>query len=155
MQRGDHLSLPPVGLHPIPAPLGDHRRTHHHARLSAFRQVPIDAEAARTGLVDEVELPVRRTPRAHAFVQRLKIARDDPVVATFSITLPLSDRDVNRFFVDIQPYEHATVLHDLPPRVWLGVTPSDATPPPPCTGTVGLCFPGAISARPRAAGGAQ
>jgi hypothetical protein len=87
--------------------------------------VPIDPEAARAGLADEVELPVWRAERAHdlAQPQRLEIARDDPVVADFSIPLTLSNRDVDRFLVDIQPYDPATVPHDLPPRVWLGAKP--------------------------------
>src|SRR2546426_4038652 len=52
------------------------------------------------------------------FVERLKIARDHPIVADFAVPMALGDRNVNGFFVDIQPYEHATVPHDLPPRVW-------------------------------------
>jgi hypothetical protein len=123
MEPREHETLPSVGLHAIPAPLGDHRGTHDDAVFPALGQVPIDPEAARAGFVDEVELPVRRAERAHDLVQRLEIARDDPVVADFSIPLTLSNRDVDRFLVDIQPYEHATVPHDLPPRVWLGAKP--------------------------------
>jgi hypothetical protein len=39
-------------------------------------------------------------------------------VADFAVALAVRDRDVDRFLVDIQPYEHATVPHDLPPCVW-------------------------------------
>lgn len=31
--------------------------------------------------------------------------------------MPFCNRDVDRFLVDIEPYEHATVAHDLPPCV--------------------------------------
>jgi hypothetical protein len=51
--------------------------------------------------------------------------------------------------VDIQPYEHATVAHDLPPCVWPCVTPSDAPHNPRCDKEVGLCCSGATSARAR------
>src|SRR6266850_5387351 len=118
MQPRQHLAISPVRLHAIPAPLGNHRRTHHDAVLASLRQMPIDPEAARPGLVDEVESSVRRAQRAHDLVERLEVARDDPVVADFSLPLTLSNRDVDRFLVDIQPYEHATVPHDLPPRAW-------------------------------------
>ena len=60
---------------------------------------------------------VGRPQRPHDLVERLEIARDHPIVADFSVAVTLGDRDVDRFLVDIQPYEHATVPHDLPPRV--------------------------------------
>ena len=123
MEAREHETIPPVRCYPIPAPLGNHRRTHHDAVLAALRQVPIDAEAARTGLVDKVELPVRCSPRAHDLVEGLEIARDHPLVADLSVAMALGNRDVDRFLVDIQPDEHAPVLHDLPPRVWRCVTP--------------------------------
>jgi hypothetical protein len=81
------------------------------------------AEAARPGLVDEVELPVRRAQRAHDLAQWLEIARDHAVGADFALPIAIRDRHIDRFFVDIQPYEHATVAHDLPPCVWPCVTP--------------------------------
>ena len=84
----------------------------------AFREVPIDPEATRAGLVDEVELPVGRAQRPYHLVEWLEITRDDAIVADFAAAVTLGDRDVDRFLVDIQPYEHATVPHDLPPRAW-------------------------------------
>jgi hypothetical protein len=57
--------------------------------------------------------------RAHDLVERLEIALEHAVVTDFAVAVALGNRDVDRFFVDIQPYEHATVLHDLPPRLWL------------------------------------
>src|SRR5207244_3755881 len=119
-------------------PLGDHRRTHHDAVFAPLREMPIDPEPAGAGLVDEVELPVRRAQRAHDLVERLEVTRDDAVVPDFAVPAPLGDRHVDRFLVDIQPYEHATVPHDLPPRVWCCCEASDTPHHPRCTGTVGL-----------------
>ena len=118
MQPRQHLTVPPIRLDAIPAALGNHRGTHDHAVFAALGQVSIDPESARPGLVDEVQLPVRRAEGAHHLVERLEIARDHAVVADFAVAGAFSDGDVDRFFVDIEPYEHATFPHDLPPRVW-------------------------------------
>src|SRR5207248_11654572 len=83
-------------------------------------QVPIDAEPARTGLVHELELPVGRAQRTDHLVERLKVTGDHAVMADVAAAVTFGNRDVNRFLVDIEPYEHATVPHDLPPRVWHG-----------------------------------
>jgi hypothetical protein len=83
-------------------------------------QVAIDPESTGTGLVHEMQLPVAPTQRTNHLVERLEIAGDHAVVADFAAAVTLGDRHVDRFFVDIKPYEHATVPHDLPPRVWQG-----------------------------------
>jgi hypothetical protein len=93
------------------------------SRYSALGQVPIDPKPTRAGFVHEVQATVGRAERAPHVVERLEIARDHPVMADLSVTLPVSNRHVDRFLVDIQPYEHATVPHDPPPRVWRCVTP--------------------------------
>ena len=85
---------------------------------SARTLMPMDPEPTPSRFVHKVQASARRAQRAHDFVERLEIARDHPIVASFAIPMALGNRDVNRFFVDIQPYEHATVPHDLPPRVW-------------------------------------
>jgi hypothetical protein len=63
-----------------------------------------------------VQAPVLRAQSTHDLIERLEIARDHAVVTDLAATVALGDRHVDRFFVDIQPYEHATVPHDLPPR---------------------------------------
>ena len=118
MQPREHLTVAAIGFHPIPAALRNHRRTDHDAVFAAVGQVAIDPEPARAGFVHEVQTPVGRAERAHHLVERLEVARDHAVVADFAVALALRDRDVDRFLVDIQPYEHATVPHDLPPCVW-------------------------------------
>ena len=123
MQPREHLTVPPIRFHAIAAPLRNHRRTHHDAVFAAARQVPIDAEPARAGFIHKVQAPARRAQRAHDLVERLEIARDHAVVADLALAVALRDRHVDRFFVDIQPYEHATVPHDLPPCVWPCATP--------------------------------
>ena len=75
----------------------------------------MDPKPARPGLVDEAEPPVRRLHRAEDFRQRFQVAGNHAVVAYFAVAPLLSQRHVDRFLVDIQPYEHATFCHDLPP----------------------------------------
>ena len=67
---------------------------------------PLDPEPARPGFTHDMQKPVGRPERAHHLVERLEIAGDHAVVADLSVPLPLSNRDVDRFLVDIQAYEH-------------------------------------------------
>jgi hypothetical protein len=99
MQPRQHLTVPPIRLDPIAAAFGNHRGADHHAVFPAGRQVPMDPEPARTGFVHEVQATVGRAERAHPLVERLAITRDHAVVADFSLPLPLSNRDVDRFLV--------------------------------------------------------
>lgn len=118
MAPGERHAIAPVGLHAVAAALGNHRRTDHDASPAGGWQVSMDPDAARAGLEHEVEDPVRRAQRAHRFVERLEVSRDGALVPNLALAAALGDRDVDRFLVDIQPYEHATVPHDRPPRVW-------------------------------------
>ena len=118
MKPREREAVAAIGLHPIPAPLRGHRRTDDDALLAVLGQMSVDAEAARPGFVHEVQRSIRGSQRSYHFVERLEIARDHAVVADFALALAVRDRHVNRFLVDIQPHEHATVLHDRPPRVW-------------------------------------
>src|SRR3989442_10280376 len=107
------------------------RRGRRCARLARrddqeYREYLREEQRSQTGcsagprLVHEVQAPVGGAQRAHHFVERLENARDHPIVANFPVAVALGNGHVDRFFVDIQSYEHATVLHDLPPRVWHG-----------------------------------
>jgi hypothetical protein len=49
--------------------------------------------------------------------QGLKVAGNHAVVTHLAVSPLVGERNVDRFFVDIQSYEHATFLHDLPPLV--------------------------------------
>ena len=118
MQAREHLTVTAIGLHPIATPLRNHRWADDDAVFTAAGQVTIDPEPTRAGLIHEVQATIWRAQRAHHLVERLEVARDDAVVADFAVALAFRDRDVDRFLVDIQPYEHATVPHDLPPCVW-------------------------------------
>lgn len=120
MQPREHLAIPPIRFHALAAPLRNHRRTHHDAILAAVRQMPMDAEPARPRFIHKVQAAARRAQRTHDLVERLEIALDHPVVTDLAAAVALGNRDVDRFFVDIQPDEHATVPHDLPPpRCWV------------------------------------
>lgn len=61
-----------------------------------------------------------RPQRPDERVERLDIARNHAVVPDLPVPASLSDRHVDPFLVDIQPYEHAAVPHDLPPRLGRG-----------------------------------
>ncbi len=115
MQTGERDAVAAIGFDPIPAPLGHHGRTHHDAVEAVARQVSMNPEAARAGLVDEVHDSARCLQRPHDFVERLDIGRDHPIMPDLSQAAALGHRDVDRFLVDIHPYEHATFHHDLPP----------------------------------------
>ena len=67
-------------------------------------QMAIDPKTARAGFVDKVQTTVGRAERTHQCVERLEVARDDAVVADFTVALVFRDRHVDRFLVDIQPY---------------------------------------------------
>ena len=120
MQPRQRHAVPPIGLHTIAAAFGHHRRTYDDARLAAVGQIAVDAEAAGARLVHEMQPTIRRPQRAHDLVERFEIARDHPIMAHFAVAVALRDRHVDRFLVDIEAHGHATVLHDLPPRVWHG-----------------------------------
>jgi hypothetical protein len=117
MQARERRAVPAIRFHPIPAAFRHHRRAHDDAPLAAFRQVSIDPEAAGSGFVHEVQHAVRRAERPNHSVERLEVARDDAVVANLAPAGTLRHGDVDRFLVDIEPYKHATVPHDLPPRL--------------------------------------
>src|SRR6267378_3163085 len=118
MQPREHLAVTAIGFHAIPTALRNHRRADHDAVFTAAGEMPIDPEPARAGFVDEMQRPARRAQRPYDLVERLEVARDHAVVADFALAFAIRDRHLNRFLVDIQPYEHATVPHDLPPCVW-------------------------------------
>jgi hypothetical protein len=48
-----------------------------------------------------MESTIRGAQGAHHLVERLEIARDHPIVAHFPVAVPLGDRDIDRFLVDI------------------------------------------------------
>jgi hypothetical protein len=66
MQPGERETSAPVRFHPIAAPFRYHRRTHDHAGFPPLRQVPIDSEAARPGLVDNTNM--LRVPMTYLLV---------------------------------------------------------------------------------------
>jgi hypothetical protein len=48
-----------------------------------------------------MQATLRGAQGAHDLVERLEIARDHPIGAHFTVAVPLGDRDVDRFLVDI------------------------------------------------------
>ena len=80
------------------------------AVIEAGRLEEVTLRALRAvGAVLRVTLSV--TPRwKGGEVDRL-LDRDHAIVADVAVPMALGNRDINRFFVDIQPYEHATVPH--------------------------------------------
>jgi hypothetical protein len=79
-----------------------------------------------TGTVDMIQensrAVAKRSSRSNSaacsrdVVERLEIALDHAVVTDLAVTAAVGNRHVDRFFVHVQPYEHATVLHDQLPR---------------------------------------
>ena len=75
----------------------------------------MDPTPTRARLVHKAQAAVWRTQGAHDLREGLEVTDDHPVVAHFTLSALLGDRDIDRFFVHIQADEHATLLHDLPP----------------------------------------
>ncbi len=119
VQSRQTVRVAPIGLDPIPAALGDHRGAHHRALFSLPREVTVDVETARARLVDKVELLPLRAKLLHRLVERLEVAADRAVVAHLPVAPAVGDRNVDGLLVDIHPHERVTLLHDLPPRLWL------------------------------------
>ena len=59
VQFGQRHRIAAVGLNPITRPTRDQRRRDHDAILAQSAQQPVQAVAARTGLVTEVKPPAR------------------------------------------------------------------------------------------------
>ena len=53
MQLGQVERIPPVGLDPISWLAGDQRRSHDNATMPSQDQLPLNAIAARAGLIAE------------------------------------------------------------------------------------------------------
>ncbi len=130
MQAREHAAVAAIRLHPIAAPLGNHGRTDDHARLPPCRQMAVNPESTRPGLVHEVQDPVAGPQRAHDLVERLEVAGDDPVVPDLAVAAPFGNRHIDRVFVnvqpDVQPDKHVTFPHDRHPRVWRCAPSRDA-----------------------------
>ncbi len=115
MQAGERVAIAPVSLDPIATAFWHARGIHHDAVFSLGGQIPVDPEPARARLVHEAQPPMRRPQRPHQLGDGLHIAADDPIAANLLVTSLLGERDVDRFLVDIHPYEHATFRHGVPP----------------------------------------
>jgi len=115
MQPGERVAVAPVGLDPIAAALRHARRVDDHAVFALARQVAINHKSAGPGFVHEAQPAGRGVQRPDRRRQRLAIARDLPVVPDLAVAPLLSERDIDRVFVDIHPHEHATFRHGLPP----------------------------------------
>jgi hypothetical protein len=62
--------------------------------------------------------PARRAQRAEDLVERFDLAPDRPVVPDLPKPAAPGEGDRDRFYVDIEPDERATVRRDLPPGLW-------------------------------------
>src|SRR6266516_3898150 len=90
------------------------RGRHHHAGVPQGRDLAVNPEPARPGLVDEDQLAPLRLLSPYHFQQRTPIPANLPEAT--HLTAWLGDSDVDRFLVHIHAHEHsARLFHGLPP----------------------------------------
>jgi hypothetical protein len=90
----------------------------------------VDAVAAGTGLVDEVELGGALFQRRDSAVEGVEIAADRGEVRDRAVVTALGQCEIDRMLVDIHADERDSLAHDLPPlRVALHAGPIPARNP--------------------------
>jgi hypothetical protein len=81
--------------------------------------MPIDLIAARARFVHETQLGSGYAQFADHFVQRVQIASDASIQPNFAVGALIGESDFDGVLVCIQTDKCDTLLHDLPPWLWL------------------------------------
>ena len=127
MEFRQHERIAAVGLHPLASLHRDERGGHDHAVMPEFGEMPVEAIAARTGLIAEVQ----QTPVGAQLIGKLAdmicAVGDRAPVAHFAAASSMRDCHRNRRLVDIQPDKYGILHLVSPPFMRLGASPSGAT----------------------------
>ena len=115
MQPSQGVAVPPIRLDPVAAAFRHARGIDHDTVFPLGREIAVEAKSARAGFVHEAQSARRCPQRPDDLGHRLQVAGDHPVVPHFAGSPLVGERNIDRFFVDIHPHEHATFRHDLPP----------------------------------------
>ena len=127
VQLGQIDRVAPVGLDPVARLAWDQRRCNHDALVAGCCQLPLDAIAARPGLVAEPQTgPILRELR-HQRPQSGWRVGNLAVFTHFSPLARIRRRDRNRILVHIQTNVRDRVFHDPSPMHEARHRTSDAT----------------------------
>jgi hypothetical protein len=102
MQLGQVDRVPPVGLDPIARLARDQRRSHDDAIMPSEGQLPLNAIAARSGLVAERKRASATRQLRHQSAQGRRCVRDLAILAHVVPPARLSNRDRDRILVHVK-----------------------------------------------------
>jgi hypothetical protein len=104
MQLGEVDRIPRVGLDPIPRLVRDQRRSHDDAAMPGQGQLPLNAIAARSGLITEPKLAPSARQFRRQSVQGRRLVRDLAVLAHVVPPGRLGKRNRDRLLVHVKAY---------------------------------------------------
>ena len=102
MQLGEIDRIPPVGLDPISRLAWDQRRSHDDATMPSEGRLPLNAIAARSGLITEPKLAPSARQFRRQSVQGRRRVRDLAILAHVLARARLSKRDRDRVLVNVK-----------------------------------------------------
>ena len=127
VQLRQHHRIAAVRLHPVARLHRDERGRHHDAIMPHLDKLAMQAVAAWSGFIAEMQTPSAGAKLLHQLADMIRAVRNRAPVTDLSATLALCNRDRNRRLMDIQPDEHAILHMVSPPFLRLGTGPSGAT----------------------------
>ena len=113
------LCIPTVILDSVSAFPGSLRRSHHLARISLPRQVPIDLVPTRSGFIDKVQGRSSTGQFPNRLVQRIHCAPDTPKTSDLHGPKGVCRYNLYRVLVNIESHNCDRISHSLPPYFWL------------------------------------
>jgi hypothetical protein len=117
----------PVGLYPVARLHRNARGRGDHAVVARFAELPVQAVAARSGLMADMK-PAPIAPKlVGKLADMIGAVRDCAPVPHFTAPLALRKRHRNRGLMDIQPDKHDILQLVSPPFLRLGASQSGAT----------------------------
>jgi hypothetical protein len=127
MQLRQHHRIAPVRLHPVARLHRNERRGHNDAVVPHLDKLAMQAVAAGTRFIAEMQLRSASGQLLHQLADMIGPVRHRPQVADLTTALALRTCDRDRRLVDIQPDERA-ILHSVsPPFLRLGTRQSGET----------------------------
>ena len=117
----------PVGLHPVARLARDQGRRHHHAGVTKPLELPLQAVAARAGLIAEAQLPPISGQPSRQLGDDLGPVREDPKLPDLATPHTLGNRHHDRRLVDVHADKHDAAHQARSPCRRLGAGQPGAT----------------------------
>ncbi len=127
VQLGEVDRIPPVGLDAVTGLARDQRRSDDDTSMPALGQLPLNAVAARPGLITEPQFAPAATELCRQRLQRSRCVRDLPMLAHFPPVAHFGNRDRDRILVHIQADVGDKLFQDPSPMHEARHRPSGAT----------------------------